>query len=156
MANPATHDKGFTLVELVMTLLLISIVSVTILPRFFATSPFEQRAMVDDVINALRYAQKLAVATNCQTQFQASNTYYQVMTTRDCNTGTFDSEVMHPATHHLGFNRTLSGVTMTAQPADITFYPSGRVSSDGQNNATIRIAGQTIDIDQETGFIHAQ
>lgn len=156
MAMPATYYKGFTLVELVMTLLLISIVSVTILPRFFATSPFEKRAMVDDVTNALRYAQKLAVATNCQTQFQASNAYYQVMTTRDCNTGAFDNDVMHPTTHDLGFNRHLSGVTMTAQPADITFFPSGRVSSDGQNNATIHIAGQTIEIDQETGFIRAQ
>ncbi len=152
---PTHPHNGFTLVELVMAILLISIVSVTVLPRFFVTSPFEQRAMVDDVTNALRYAQKLAIATNCQTQFQASTASYQVMTTATCNTGNFDHDVMHPTTNELGFQQQLNGVTMTAQPAFITFYPSGKVSSNGTENATIAIAGQTIEIDQTTGFIRA-
>lgn len=135
-----------------MVLVLLGILSAVALPRFFERSSFQERAVFDDTLNALRYAQKLAVATNCQTQFQSTTTSYQVMTGATCNAGTFTSPVINPATNQPGLTDNLNGLTITATPSNITFFPLGNASSD----ATITIAGRTIIVEGETGFVFAQ
>lgn len=135
-----------------MVMLLLGILTAVALPRFFDRNTFQERAVFDDTLNALRYAQKLAVATNCQTQFQSTNTSYQVMTGSTCNSGTFDSPVINPATQQAGLSDNLNGLTITATPSNITFFPLGNASAD----ATIIVAGKTIIIEGDTGFVYAQ
>jgi MSHA pilin protein MshC len=146
------HHTGFTLVELVMVIVLLSIMSAVALPRFFERSTFQERAAFDDTLNSIRYAKKLAVATNCQTQFQSTANSYQIMTDNICNAGVFTTQVRNPVTNQLGLTDNLSGLAISAVPANITFFPLGNASSD----ATITVAGRTIQIDAETGFIRAQ
>ena len=67
MAYPITQ-KGFTLVELVTTMLLLGILSATALPKFFSVSGYQQQVFFDDTLAAVRFAQKLAVATGCNVQ----------------------------------------------------------------------------------------
>jgi MSHA pilin protein MshC len=149
--NPLRHS-GFTLVELVMVMVLLAILSAVALPRFFERSAFQERGAFDDTLNAIRYAQKLAVATNCQTQFQSTATSYQIMTDNVCNAGAFTTQVRNPATNQLGLTDNLNGLAINAVPANITFFPLGNASAD----ATIIIAGRTIQIDAQTGFVRAQ
>lgn len=54
--------NGFTLVELVMTLIIVGILAVVVLPRFADKSLFEARGFRDETLSLLRYAQKSAVA----------------------------------------------------------------------------------------------
>lgn len=56
------RDKGFTIVELVVILIVVGILAVTIGPRFFELDAFRSRGFYDEVLSILRYAQKTAVA----------------------------------------------------------------------------------------------
>lgn len=60
IAQPA--QSGFTLVELVMTLIIVGILAAMVGPRFSGQHGFEERGFYDEAIAALRYAQKSAVA----------------------------------------------------------------------------------------------
>lgn len=55
-------DAGFTLVELIMTMIIVGILALMVLPRFMDISIFEARGFRDETLSLLRYAQKSAIA----------------------------------------------------------------------------------------------
>ena len=60
----ATRQTGFTIVEIVVTLIIVGILAVTAVPRFFDRKAFDARAFSDQTQAMLRYAQKIAIAQN--------------------------------------------------------------------------------------------
>ncbi|OGS75725.1 MAG: hypothetical protein A2Z94_05665 [Gallionellales bacterium GWA2_55_18] len=56
------HQHGFTLVELIMTIIIIAILAVVAAPRFTDSDAFQSRGFADQVQATLRYAQKVAIA----------------------------------------------------------------------------------------------
>ncbi|MDP2758925.1 MAG: prepilin-type N-terminal cleavage/methylation domain-containing protein, partial [Sideroxyarcus sp.] len=54
--------RGFTLVELITVMVIVGILAVAVLPRFFTVSDFEDRGSADQVKSLLRFAQKTAIA----------------------------------------------------------------------------------------------
>jgi MSHA pilin protein MshC len=146
-------QSGFTLVELVLVIVLLSIMSAVALPRFFERSAFQDRAVYDDIANTLRFAQKMAVATGCPTQFQyiSASSRYQVMREQVCNNATFDQVVLNPGTQE-SLSNTLNGTHFNTPATTITFFPLGNAST----AATFTIAGRIINIENETGFINAE
>lgn len=56
------HAAGFTLIELIMVLLLVGVLSVAAIPKFFDKNTFQARGFHDETLSLLRYAQKSAVA----------------------------------------------------------------------------------------------
>ncbi len=49
--------KGFTLIELIVVIILISIMAVTVLPKFFTSNGFEEFTYRDEIITKLRAIQ---------------------------------------------------------------------------------------------------
>lgn len=57
-------EAGFTFVELVAVIAIIGLLAVLALPRMVDTNALEKQGFYDQVLAALRYAQKAAVAQN--------------------------------------------------------------------------------------------
>lgn len=148
--NFSRHQSGFSLVELIMVIVLLSILSAVALPRFFARSGFDDHVFFNDTLNAIRYAKVMAVSTGCQTQFQSTTSGYQVFRDDSCTSGTFTTQLRHPTTGEVGLSGSQTGIAMTA--ITITFYPLGNASTD----ATISVGSKNIIVVADTGFVYAQ
>ncbi|WP_278386443.1 pilus assembly FimT family protein [Stutzerimonas kunmingensis] len=62
------EQRGFTIVELIMVIVILGIISAVALPRFFDRNTFDERFYFEEVLSSVRYAQKLAVASGCRIQ----------------------------------------------------------------------------------------
>ena len=69
MQTPAISGRrilrGFTLVELVTSLVILGLLAAYAAPRLFDNRPFQARGYADDIAHALRHARKVAIATEC-------------------------------------------------------------------------------------------
>jgi MSHA pilin protein MshC len=131
------NQRGFTLTELITVIVIVGILSVAALPRFFDNDVFQQRGAADQVKSALRFAQKAAVAKHTP----VSVTVAQGST--DCAT-------------------TLAGLALTCTVAVLdspaitttyTFDALGKLTTPVAP-ATLTIGGTIITIEAETGYVH--
>lgn len=150
------RQTGFTLVELVMVIVILSILSATALPKFFEKNTFAERAFFDDTLNAVRYAQKLAVATGCKVQVSiASNSYtltrLGTSSSTSCPGGsTYALAVSHPTAGN-SYSGSETGITLTSSVSAFYFNPLGTAS----NDVTLTVNGsRTIDVIPATGFVY--
>jgi prepilin-type N-terminal cleavage/methylation domain-containing protein len=58
------HDKGFTLIEIVVVLVLISIIAATVFTRSITTDQINFVGQVDKIIGHVQYAQSMAMKRN--------------------------------------------------------------------------------------------
>ena len=151
-------QTGFTLVEMVMVIVLLGTLSAVALPKFFEKNTFAGRAFFDDTLNAIRYAQKLAVATGCNVQISISSNSYSLMRQGDSSStscpggSTYSLAVPHPSSGVSSYSGTESGVTLTSSVSSFIFNALGSVSTD----ATLTVNGsRTISVIAETGFVYA-
>jgi len=149
-------QTGFTLVELVMAIVLLGILSATALPKFFAVSSYQERAFIDDTLSAVRYAQKLAVATGCKVQVSISANAYvlnspAVRSQCTSNSPVFSLAIRNPGTGEASYSHSESGVSLTSNPASFYFDALGRASAD----VTLTVAGKNIRVVSDTGFVYA-
>jgi MSHA pilin protein MshC len=148
--------NGFTLIELVLVIVLLGILSATALPKFFAVSGYQQQMLFDDTLSAVRYAQKLAVATGCKVQVSVNaNTYVlkQPAARSQClsNSAVFSLPVRNPGTGETSYTHSEAGVSLTAAPATFYFDALGRSSA----NVLLTVAGvKTIAVVRDTGFVY--
>ena len=69
------------LIELVVTMVLIGILAAVALPRFFDATAFHSRGFYDEVIQAARYGQKLAVASGCDVELSIAGGSFALAST---------------------------------------------------------------------------
>lgn len=134
---------GFTLVELVMTMIVVGILAVAVLPRFVDVGVFEARGFRDETLSLLRYAQKSAVAQR-RTVCVAVNTTGITLTidTTPVPDGICDGPLILPATPRGG-----SGLAGTG----FNFLASG--ASSGAGTLTLTVTGAAdIKVDAATGY----
>lgn len=145
-----TKQQGFTLTELILVIVLLSILSAIALPRFFSRSTFDERVFFDDTLSALHYAQKHAVAMGCNVRFSINNNRYTLFRDDSCNSGNFSSSlgVFHPATGELGYTGAQGNINLTATHGNTTFDSLGRADS----NNIVTVGTRQISIIATTGF----
>lgn len=85
MFQSYSKKRGFTLVELVLTIVLVGALAVVGLPRFFDQSAFEERYFHDDLISAARYAQRLAIGSGCSVKLSVSSTGFLLEQDANCS-----------------------------------------------------------------------
>ena len=139
--------KGFTLIELVVVILLLGILAAVAVPKFFNLDDYQERAAYDEVAGAVRYAQKLAVASGCEVQVDLSgNSYALQQYSTDCTTGSFATIVNHPVT-----SNSFTDVTITSAPSSFIFDAMGRTP----NPVTVTVGGYSFNVIAETGSVDA-
>ena len=142
-----SRDAGFTLVELVVVLVILGLVAAVALPKFFDLEAFRERGAYDELAGAVRYAQKLAVASGCEVQVSVTASGYALQQhVTDCNGGAFTTISNHPISAG-----TFSGVSLSSSPASFVFDALGRSSS----AATLSVGGRSFSVVAETGYVDA-
>lgn len=151
--------KGFTLVEMIVTLIIIALIAAVSGPLFFNVSSFQESGFYDETVSAVRYAQKYAVASSCTVRVRTTAngfTLYSVdpvATATVCRTGPFDTQINDPSGNATKFTRTApSGVVLTA--ADFTFSASGTASV--TPSIAINVGSRSFTVFGETGFVQSQ
>lgn len=148
----AMRQNGFTLVELVVTLIILGILAVAVIPRFFDRGDFDARAFLDQTAGILRYAQKTAIAqrrTVC-VSFGSNSVSLRIRST--AGNGACDTDLAGPM-GAAPYTVTAPGsVTFSPVPAALSFDAAGRPSA----GATITITGASsaLTVTAETGYVH--
>lgn len=139
-------EAGFTLVELVMTLVIVAVLAVAVAPRFYDTDVFQSRGFADQVQATLRYAQKVAIAQRryvCAT-FSSNQIALTIGVTSACGAA------LNLPAGGANYIDAPSGVTISPVPADFYFDSLGKPSV-----GTSGVIGTiTITVEAETGYVH--
>lgn len=163
-APPRRRPSGFTLVELVITMIVIGILAVVVLPRVSLLQGFDEVGYRDKVKATLEYARKAAVAQrrwscvslagndltvtidlNIPENYVAgtcpANALALPATDKSCSPSA-SNKVCHP-----------TGVSLTSATTTLRFSPLGQPSA----GATYTVTGTTtatITVEAESGYVH--
>lgn len=127
---------GFTLTELITTLVIMGILAAVAVPRLFDSNAFQARGAADQVAAALRFGQKTAIA-------QHRNVSVNISSAADSNCG---AELTGG-----NVNCAVSN-SVSVSPVTVTFNALGQPVP----NAAVSVVagGTTIHIEAETGYVH--
>lgn len=135
-ARREKNQRGFTLVELITAIVIIGILAVAAAPRFFDNDVFQARGAADQVMAALRYGQKVAIA-----QHRAVDVNLSSGDNPRCDSMLVASAVACVIPNGVAVN-----------PAKITFDALGRRVPNAAT--TVSVGATTITIELETGYVH--
>ena len=145
------RTAGFSLFELIIVVVLLSILSVFALSSLFDQDEFAARGFFDDTVNAVRFAQKLAISTGCEVQVSIGATGYQLsQRATNCTMGGF-TPISNPVYRNdpyenfdipSGFSLS-PATTITFNALGIPGSNSTITLSDAATNYSFAVSGQT-------------
>ena len=151
-------QSGYTMVELIMVIVLIAILSSIAGPRFFSNSAFDERRYLDELASAIRYAQKVAVATGCPVRVTVTANSYllgqQPESSGHCNTSSSDysTPVLLPTGQTAAGNAPAD--TVLSNSATFLFDATGRTSLPG--DVAMVIGSHTLTVRSASGLVTTQ
>jgi MSHA pilin protein MshC len=149
--------RGYSLIEVVTSLVIVSILGAVIAPRMFSYQPFQERGYADEVAAALHYTQVVAISSGCDTSLTINAAGYQVLQRvaigNNCAaTGGWVTPVL------LIDGSTLSG----SAPSDVSTSPASQFVFDGTGAvingtpATLSIGSFTLTVEAGSGLVSLQ
>lgn len=163
----AAHERGFTLIELIMVIVLLGILAVVAAPRMFSSTDFYARGFHDETLAMLRYAQKTAIAqrrTVCvafsaPAPASATLSIASAAGASACNTSLTgpNKSCDGGPTGPTGCITARSDVSYSTNPATLSFNGLGQPVA---TSLTVQVANNgtpitsMVTIEAETGYVH--
>ena len=148
---------GYTLIELVAVITILGVLAAVAGPRFFDTRVFSERGYADEIASAMRYAQKIAVASGCRVRLSITTSGYSAMQQAasgnhcDASSSSWSTTVLRPDGTPLA--GTPPNDANVSGPATLVFDGKGTVVS-GAGNLTV--GTHVVTLDAATGFVEVQ
>jgi MSHA pilin protein MshC len=144
----ASNNRGFTIVELVVVIVILGIISAVAAPRFFDLQDYQKIAFKDELVSALRFAQKRAVASGKKVEVNITTNGFSLQ----IEDGT---QIKHPGG---GPFTNSQSPPLALTPQTISFDALGRADKLGSDNTQNKFAnvgynGSNITIWRETGSV---
>lgn len=144
--KPNSISSGFTLVELIVVIVILGIISINVGSRFLSGSAFADRKVADELIEAIRYAQHIAMSRGGYIKVVTTATSYSVEKT--------DNTPIPNPNRSGNYSVTIPANT-SLNPVTISFNGLGQPTPNA--NSTITIGTPTvitITVEGETGYAH--
>lgn len=149
-----SRPRGFTLTELIVTIVVASIMAAVILPRWGGDTGFEGRGFRDETAAALRYAQKAAVAQHRRVCVTFTATGLTAMIDSAFGAADCSQALIGPSGQPLTVTATGGArYSSVPSPAMLTFDPLGRPGR-GLSLSIVGLPGLPITVEAETGHVH--
>lgn len=141
------NRNGFTLIELIVVISLLSILAIYIVPRL-NLDVFRETGYFQQASASIRYAQKLAIASGCQINVSI-NAGGCNLTWGTCGAAT-GAAVSNPGTGSTNFCPDSTPGSTSDLPANFSFDKIGRPSA----AQSIDLGDRIIEVEAETGYTH--
>lgn len=155
------RQRGFTLMELIVTLVVIGIIAAFAASRFFDRTTFESYGFFEESLAAVRYAQKLAIASGCDIRVTFTASGYNLEKWLDAPNSScqFDSPGATPVAVTRPGGGTFSGLApdgVGVTPAQF-FYdrvgiPRATGGAELPGETAVGIGSRTLSVAPHTGF----
>lgn len=149
------QQSGFTLVELIVTMILIGILSVVALPRLNLIGGFDEIGYRDQVVAALEFARKSAIAQRRYVQVSLTGSTLSLDIASGTPEGaaatTYDRQLTLPGSSSNQISP--RGSTSLAGPATLVFDPLGRATAASYSYTVTGESTATLTIDSGTGYV---
>ena len=150
------HISGFSIFELIIVIVLLGILSVYALSGIFDQDEIAARGFFDDTVNAVRFAQKLAVSTGCDVRVAMVASGYTLLQSTACTANDFANPVVNPANRGTNYqNLNLPSGFSLAPTTAITFNARGILDSGSDVLFTITdgVTTYSFNVDGQTGLV---
>src|SRR5450759_2204818 len=149
------NQRGFTLIELIMVMVIVGILAIVVAPRFFDVNVFKSRGFADQVQASLRYAQKEAIAQHrlvCVALASTSVTLTIASTSADV---TCTPTLAFPTGGN--FINAPSGITLSSSPLPppVSFNFDALGTTAVTQTVTVSGATNNIVVEAVTGYVHS-
>lgn len=152
------RQKGFTLIELVMVMVMLGVLAVFAAPRVFNRNDFEARGFHDQVLSTLRFAQKTAIAQRRTVCVAFTSTTVSLTRAAAAASNVCDPTLPVPGPRGELVLTAPANVAFTVVPTGFSFDGLGqsRPASVPPAARTITVvnAGRTIAVEEVTGYVH--
>lgn len=150
----AARRSGFTVVELMIAIVIVGIVAATTTPRLFSDRAFVERGYYEELVAALRYAQRLAIASGCGVQLEVTAAGY-VARRAQAGSGCAGADADRAARDEVPVfgGRSPAGIE-TSPHLTVAFDSHGR--ADVVRDRVIRVGSFALTVQAETGAVLAQ